>query len=155
MLCRVLSTIVNTSLFPVSGGVDGSLDVRQLSLLKRARKRQKRQEQANRAADEELAEISLEQQILQRNVIGQCVRPACGSHSGRSTMACSRSNVFLSSGSVANRSVEKLGSPGYAERSQAPKQHEPIAFNIADMLDAFEVGWFLRTFMVTVCHFPV
>lgn len=93
---------------------------------KKARKRKKRRELANRAADAELAEISLEQQMLRElghKSTSRSVRPRSTSREGKSP----------SRGLITDQNVVKQS------KATKVKAHEPITLSIADMLDAFEV----------------
>ncbi len=94
-------------------------DVGAVKETKALRKRRKRLEIANRAAEEELAEISLEQQVL----------------------------VELS-GSKASQGTRKITASLHAEAAAAPeppapqtgkRSQRPINLNIADMITALEV----------------
>lgn len=115
----------------------GQGSVGQVPLSRRARKRRKRRELANRAAEAELAEISLEQQMLRElghKVTGSGSRPGSGTREERST---SRSEKSPSRGLITDQNVvrqSKESGQGHTGR----KLHQPFALNIADMLDAFE-----------------
>lgn len=90
------------------------------NLSKRARKRRRRREQANKAAEVELAEISLEQQWLQQ--VGLRKSP---------TNTGPRAGLITNPAAVA----EAKGKPGAAG---GKKFQQPIAFDIAAMIDAIQ-----------------
>ncbi|KAK7095902.1 uncharacterized protein [Littorina saxatilis] len=110
----------------------------QTSLSKRARKRRKRRELANRAAEAELAEISLEQQMLRElghKVTGRGSRPSSGSREEKSR---SREEKSPARGLITDANIVKQSKGGGAPGGSGKRLHQPIALNIADMLDAFE-----------------
>lgn len=83
---------------------------------KRARKRRKRREQANKAAETELAEISLEQRLLKEGL-----KKSVGAAPG-----------IISDASIVKEAKKQGGGSG-------KKSKEPITFSIADVLDAMQV----------------
>lgn len=105
-------------------------------LSKRARKRRKRRELANRAAEAELAEITLEQQMLRHKVTtGRGSRPGSGSRDERSR---SRDEKSPGRGLITDQAVVKQAKAGDSQQSSGNRLHQPISLSIADMLDAFE-----------------
>ena len=111
----------------------------QAPLSKRARKRRKRRELANRAAEAELAEILLEQQVLRElghKVAGRGSRPSSGSREERSR---SREEKSPARGLITDQAVVRQAK-GVGGQGSGKRLHQPIALSIADMLDAFEVS---------------
>ncbi|XP_014779717.1 selenocysteine insertion sequence-binding protein 2-like isoform X1 [Octopus bimaculoides] len=101
------------------------------------RRWQKRQELANRAAEEELAEISLEQQMLiQRNI------PKKKSASGtpRSVTPTSTSKAGKAVGSISNSGRLSVAPNEVIHHAVAPgkKSKQPISLDISAMIDALE-----------------
>ncbi|KAK3705417.1 hypothetical protein RRG08_033996 [Elysia crispata] len=93
------------------------------NLSKRARKRRRRREQANKAAEVELAEISLEQQWLQQ--VGLRKSP---------TNAPPRGGLITNPATVGEAKVQAAGKAAAGGK----KFHQPIAFDIAAMIDAIQ-----------------
>ncbi|GFN93192.1 selenocysteine insertion sequence-binding protein 2-like [Plakobranchus ocellatus] len=93
------------------------------NMSKRARKRRRRREQANKAAEVELAEISLEQQWLQQ--VGLRKSPTNAPPRGLITNPASVGEA-------------KAQGSGKASASGGKKFHQPIAFDIAAMIDAIQ-----------------
>ncbi|GAB1605872.1 Hypothetical predicted protein [Argonauta hians] len=101
------------------------------------RRWQKRQELANRAAEEELAEISLEQQMLiQRNIPKK--KPA--SATPRSATPTSTATKTGKSVSLSNSGRLSAAPPEVVHHAVAPgkKSKQPIALDISAMIDALE-----------------
>ncbi|XP_076439076.1 uncharacterized protein LOC143277972 isoform X3 [Babylonia areolata] len=115
----------------------GQGSMEQTPLSKKARKRRKRRELANRAAEAELAEITLEQQMLRHKVTSsQGSRPGSGSREERSP---ARGGLITDQAVV--KQAKGAGSGGQAPSSSSSsgkRLHQPISLSIADMLDAFE-----------------
>ena len=95
---------------------------------KTARKRRKRREIANKAADDELAEINLEQQVLKEM--------------GMKKSQEQQSTTTTTPGGTASGGATKNGPPGGATAAGGggKKSKAPIALNIADMISALEVS---------------
>ncbi|GFR70916.1 selenocysteine insertion sequence-binding protein 2, partial [Elysia marginata] len=97
------------------------------NLSKRARKRRRRREQANKAAEVELAEISLEQQWLQQ--VGLRKSPTNAPPRGGGGLITNPAAVGEAKGQTVKAGAAAAG---------GKKFHQPIAFDIAAMIDAIQ-----------------
>ena len=96
-----------------------------------ARKRRKRREMASRAADEELAEITIEQQVLREM------------SSSKSQVQQAQAKSSQSGAGVSTSKAEKQQQPQQQQaatpKPSGKKSQQPISLSIADMISALEV----------------
>ena len=85
---------------------------------------------------------------LGHKVTGRGSRPSSGSRDERSR---SRDEKSPARGLITDPNIVKQSKGGGAASSSGKRLHQPIALNIADMLDAFEVSRHCMSTCVCVC----
>jgi len=122
---------------------------------KLARKKQRRQELANQAADKELAEISLEQQVL-RELGGKQFKKTLGKTDNNKSTSLMMTHNCPAAGRVtpAGQHGQPVGSeviplhggqpPVRSDSRQWKSQQSPLVSNITEVVGYIEVGISLR-----------
>ena len=85
---------------------------------------------------------------LGHKVTGRGSRPSSGSRDERSR---SRDEKSPARGLITDPNIVKQSKGGGAASSSGKRLHQPIALNIADMLDAFEVSRHCMSTCLCVC----
>ena len=108
---------------------------------KNARKRRKRREQANQAAEDELAEITLEQQVL-KEMSAKNAAANPGGPSGLVVESEHQEPLRPKTPPAPQPEPEPKPKPKAEPKAQpsGKKSKQPISLNIADMISALEVG---------------